>query len=261
MAYTLRVVPKRKHRVVRATAKPARAASQLRSVESWLTSSILTDHISGDFPHATLEGLDSISSHETHFKGAILFVEGQGSRGVFVIRNGRVKLSAASADGRSLILRIAEAGEVVGLASTISGKPHEVTAKALDAVQASFLPRKEFLGFLREHGDAALRVAEILSHSYHATYQEVKNLGLSSSAAEKLARFILNLTDSQSNDDSGPIRARLTLTHEEIAEMIGSSRETVTRLFASFKRKRLVEFHRSTLVVRNRPELRKLVAE
>jgi CRP-like cAMP-binding protein len=173
MAYTLRVVPKRKYRVLRA-AQSVKAASKLKTIESWLTSSILTDHISGDFPHATLEGLDSISSDETHFKGAILFVEGQGPRGVFVIRNGRVKLSAASADGRSLILRIAEAGEFVGLASTILGKPHEATAKALDPVHASFLPRKEFLGFLREHGDAALRVAEILSHSYHATYQEVR---------------------------------------------------------------------------------------
>jgi CRP/FNR family transcriptional regulator, cyclic AMP receptor protein len=259
MAYTLRVVPKKKHRVLR-VAKPVKAAPQLQAAESWLSSSVLKDYIFCDFPRATLEGLDSISSHETHSKGAILFVEGQEPRGAFVICHGRVKLSAASADGRSLILRIAEAGEVVGLASTISGKPYEVTAKALEPVEANFLPRNEFLGYLREHGDAALRVAEMLSHTYHATYQEVKHLGLSSSAAEKLARFILNLTDSRSREN-GAIRAQLTLTHEEIAEMIGSSRETVTRLFASFKRKQLVELHRSTLIVRSRPGLEELVGD
>lgn len=259
MAYTLQVVPKRKHRVVRA-ARPAKAASKLQAAESWLTSSVVKDHIFCDFPRATLEGLDAISTHETHPKGAILFVEGQQPRGAFVIRDGRVKLSAASADGRSLILRIAEAGEVVGLPSTISGKPYEVTANALDAVQASFLPREEFLAYLRGHGDAALQVAEMLSHTYRATFQELKHLGLSSSAAEKLARFILNSTDSLSHEN-GTIRATLALTHEEIAEMIGSSRETVTRLFASFKRKRLAELHRSTLIVRSRPGLEKLVAD
>src|SRR5271163_52098 len=109
-----------------------------------------------------LAGLDAISSAAIYPKGAILFVEGQEPRGVFVICNGRVKLSANSADGKSLILRIADPGEVVGLPGTISGKPYEVTAEALEPIQTNFVPREEFLKFLREHGEVAVRVAEIL---------------------------------------------------------------------------------------------------
>ena len=81
---------------------------------------------------------------------------------------------------------------------------------------------------------------------------------MSSSAAEKLARFILDLADSKPHAD-GSIRAAVTLTHEEIAEMIGASRETVTRLFASFKKKQLIEVHGSTLLIKNKAGLQALV--
>jgi CRP/FNR family transcriptional regulator len=101
-------------------------------------------------------------------------------------------------------------------------------------------------------------VAEILCHIYHATYQEIKYLGLSGSAAGKLARFLLDRMGSESQNN-GSVFATLTLTHEEIAEMIGASRETVTRLFASFKKKRLIEVHGSKLIVKSKAGLEKLV--
>ena len=208
-------------------------------------------------PHA-LAGLEAISSSATYPKGAVLFVEGQEPRGVFVICNGRVKLSTSSSQGKSLIIRIAEQGELVGLPGSISGKPYEVTAETLGPIQANFIHREDLLKFLSENGDAALRVAEMLCHIYHATYQEVKYLGLSGTAAEKLARFIVDLTERK-GQGATPLRATVTLTHEEIAETIGSSRETVTRLFASFKRKHLIEIHGSTLLIKDKAGLQALI--
>lgn len=256
MAYRLRVVPKKKRRIIR-EAKSMKTPYGLQVIESCLTCPMFKERLFCNLPQPALEGLDAISSSATYPKGAILFVEGQEPRGVFVVCNGRIKLSAGSADGKSLILRIAEPGEVVGLPGTISGKPYEVTAEALEPIQANFIPRDSFLQFLREHGEVALRVAEILSDIYHSTYQEVRYLGLSGSAAEKLARFLLDLTAAR-KQNNGPIRVPLTLTHEEIAEMIGASRETVTRLFASFKRKRLIEVHGSTLVITDKAGLEQL---
>src|SRR5277367_2539299 len=115
---------------------------------------------------------------------------------------------------------------------TISGKSYEVTAEALEPIQANFLPREPFLEFLRAHGEVAVRVAEVLSDIYYATYREVRYLGLSGSVEEKLACFLLDFAEGHAADRA-QTRATmtLTLTHEEIAEMIGSSRETVTRLF------------------------------
>ena len=217
------------------------------------------DRLVCNLPQALRVKLDAISSSATYRKGEILFAEGQAARGVFVISKGRVKLSASSPDGKALITRMADLGEVVGLPGTISGKRYEVTAQAFEPVEVSFIRRKPFRDFVRAHGEVGLRVAEILSDIYRATYQEVRYLGLSGSAEGKLARFLLDLTADQ-NHEHGQARATQTLTHEEIADMVGTSRETVTRLFAEFKRKRLVEIHGSRLLIANKAALQKLLA-
>jgi CRP/FNR family transcriptional regulator, cyclic AMP receptor protein len=227
-------------------------------IENCLACPLHQDRLFCNLDPPALAGLDAISSAAIYPKGAILFVEGQDPRGVFVICNGRVKLSASSASGKSLILRIAEPGEVIGLPGTISGKPYEATAEAQEPIQANFIPRKPFLEFLRAHGEVALRVAETLTDIYYATYREVRCLGLSGSVEEKLARFLLDFAAGHALDN-GETRAQMTLTHEEIADTIGSSRETVSRLFADFKRKGLVEVRGATLVIADKPGLLQLL--
>ncbi len=231
----------------------------LEIIESCLSCPLRHDRIFCDLPTQDLETLQAMSSLATYPKGALLFVEGQESRGVFILCNGRVKLNAGSADGKSLIMRIAEGGEIIGLPGTISGKPYELTAEALEPLQANFIDRESFLGFLRNHGDAALRVAQVLTDIYHATCQEVRYLGLSSSAAEKLARFLLDWNANHGGDSDG-LRSVLTLTHEEIAEMLGTTRETVTRLFADFKRQQFVDIRGSSLLITDKPGLQRLLA-
>jgi CRP/FNR family cyclic AMP-dependent transcriptional regulator len=231
----------------------------LEVIESCLTCPLHRDRLFCNLAPGALAGLDAISSPATYPKGAILFVDGQQPRGVFVICNGRVKLSATSAGGKSLILRIANPGEVIGLPGTISGKAYEATAEAQEPTQANFIPREPFLEFLRAHGEVALRVAEALSDIYFAAYREVRCLGLSGSVEEKLAGFLLDFAARHASDD-GQTRVLLTLTHEEIAQIIGSSRETVTRLFTDFKRKGLVQVHGSTLVLADKAGLQQLLA-
>jgi CRP/FNR family transcriptional regulator len=214
----------------------------------------LKERLLGNLPRPVLEGFDAISSSQAYPKGAILFVEGQEAYRVFILSSGRVKLTTASAEGKSLLLRIAEPGEMIGLPGAISGKIYVLTAEALEPVQVNVISRAPFMEFLREHGDAALRVAEILNEIYHATFRELQYLAHSGSAAEKLARFLLDAAASRgpSNDQ---LRARLVLTHEEIAEIIGVARETVTRLFATFKREHLIELQGSILVIADKAGL------
>ena len=226
----------------------------LRVIENCMTCPLRRERLFCDLPATTLRQVDSMSSSATYPKGAVLFVEGQEPNGIFILCHGRVKLSTSSASGKSVILRFAEAGEVVGLPSTISGKPYELTAEAFEPIQANFIPRAAFLSFVREHGEVALRVAEMLSDIYYSACREVRYLGLSASAEEKLARFMLDIT-TRSVELNGQVRTTLTLTHDEIAEMLGLSRETVTRIFASFKRKKLVNMQGSTLIITNKPGL------
>jgi len=257
----LRVPPKVNRRIIHPVGIK-KTPYGLQVVDSCLVHPLLRERVFRDLPQKTVKRLDAISSSTTYPKGALLFREGQNPRGVFVLCNGRAKLSVGSSGGRVLILRIAEPGEVVGVPSTISGKPYEVTAEALEPIEANFIPRDPFLKFLRRHGEAAVRVAEILSDIYHATYQEVRYLGLSGSAAQKLARFLLDLTaelETDKNSGDGPAHLTVTLTHEEIADMIGSSRETVSRLFASFKRQGLLEVRGSMLVLTDKSALERLI--
>jgi CRP/FNR family transcriptional regulator len=206
-----------------------------------------------------VQRLAAITSASSYPKGATLFVEGQAPRGVFILCSGRVKLSTSSADGRTLIMRISDAGEVLGLPATVTGKPYELTADVIEPAQANFISRQDFLSFLRENGEVGLRVAQQLGETYHSAVAEMRTIGLSHSVAEKLARFLLDLS---ANEDKrkGEARLTLTLTHEEIAQMIGTSRETVTRLFGDFKKKQLLQIKGSTLVIKDKAGLESLLA-
>ena len=230
----------------------------LEIVESCLTCKLRADKIFCNLPQATVQALEAIKYTTAYPKGAVLFVEGQAPRGVFILCRGRVKLSICSSDGKTLILKIAEAGEVLGLSASVSGKPYELTAETLGPCQVNFVKREDFLRFLREHNDVCLRVAEQLSEKYNTACHEIRSLGLSHSAAEKLAKLLLEWS-LKNGGARQPDRMKLTLTHEEIAQMIGTSRETVTRLFADFKKRQLIQLKGSTLVIRNRPALENLV--
>src|SRR5579872_6868340 len=182
-----------------------------------------------DLPKGPLEDLEKIKYASAFPQGAILFVEGQSARGAYIICSGRVKLSTTSRDGKTLILRIAEPGEVLGLHATVSGKPYELTAETLQPSQLNFVKREDFLKFLQEHGDACLRAAQHLSQNCQSAYDMIRSLGLSHSVTEKMARLLLEWSEQGEGTKDG-IRIKLALTHEEIAQLVGTSRETVTRV-------------------------------
>src|SRR6202162_2400712 len=235
-----------------------RAPYGLEIIESCLSCPHREDRLFCNLPPPAVQRLAAITSAAAYPKGATLFVEGQSPRGVFILCSGKVKLSTSSADGRSLILRISEPGEVLGLPATVTGKAYELTADVIEPRQANFISRQDFLVFLREHGEAALRVAQQLGETYHSAIAEMRTIGLSHSAGEKLARFLLDL--SAEHEGKGEVKFKLTLTHEEIAQMIGSSRETVTRAFADFKQKQLLQVKGSTLIITNKAGLESVVS-
>lgn len=229
----------------------------LEIIENCLTCKLRADRMFCDLPAEVLAAFDAITYASLYPRGAVLFVEGQEPRGVYVVCGGRVKLSTCGADGKTIITDIAEPGEILGLSAAVSGQPYEVTAEMLEPGQTNFIKREEFLRFLKEHGEASLRVAEHLSRHYHTACVQIRSLGLSHSAAEKLAKLVLEWASKGEQTEQG-IRLKLTLTQEEIAEMIGTSRETVTRMFADFKKKQIIQLRGSTLLIRDKSALEAL---
>ena len=227
-------------------------------IENCLICSLRSERFFCDLPQAALGAFEKIKYSSAVPQGAVLFVEGQTARGLYVLCRGRVKLSTTSREGKTLILRIAEPGEVLGLHATVSGKPYELTAETLQPSQLNFVKREDFLRFLQEHGDACLHAAQHLSQNCQSAYEMIRSLGLSHSVTEKMARLLLEWSEQAESTKEG-IRIKLALTHEEIAQLIGTSRETVTRVLGDFRKQQIAQLRGSTLLIRNKAALEKLV--
>ena len=206
-----------------------------------------------------IKDFDSLKSSSAYPEGAVLFMEKQDSRGAYVICEGEVKLTISSSEGKTLILRIAKAGEILGLMSVLSGTSYEVTAETLCPSQMAFVRRDDFLRFLAQHPEASQAIVRQLSSNYHGACEQLRTVGLSSSAGERLARLLLEWSAGAEQTKIGA-RIKLPLTHEEIAECIGSTRETVTRTLSDFRHRQLVTIKGSTLMISNRAALENLVA-
>jgi CRP/FNR family transcriptional regulator, cyclic AMP receptor protein len=201
-----------------------------------------------------LKDFNTVRSPAAYPAGALLFLEKQDPRGVFVLCEGQVKLSISSSSGKTLILRIAKPGEILGLMATLSGIPYEVTAETLHPCQVAFIRREDFLHFVAKHPEAYQAAVKQLSTLYSGACEQLRTVGLSASAPEKLARLLLDWSaDGRDARQGMPIK--LPLTHEEIAEFIGTTRETVTRTLSEFKSRQLVALQGSTLMISNRPAL------
>jgi CRP/FNR family transcriptional regulator, cyclic AMP receptor protein len=131
-----------------------------------------------DLPTDALQAFDQIKELSQLPRGSTLFGEGRQSRGVFLLCQGRAKLSVCSEGGKRLMLRVAGPGEVLGLSATMSGKPYEVTAELLDNAQVAFVRRKDLLKFLKENQVACMQIVHLLSQDLHLAFDRVRTVGL-----------------------------------------------------------------------------------
>jgi CRP/FNR family transcriptional regulator, cyclic AMP receptor protein len=200
---------------------------------------------------------DMVSHHTVMPAGAVLFIEGQTPRGAFVLCSGKVKLSTTSKEGKVLILKQAEAGDVLGLSAAISGTNYEMTAETATACQLNFIGRTDLMKLLQSESEVGMHTALWLSREFQGAYRDIHDLVLARSSSGKLARLLLSCAPPAVKE-SEEQRLRSAMTHEEMAQRIGSSRETVTRLLSDLKKKRLIRLDGATLIIRDRPGLEAL---
>jgi len=206
-----------------------------------------------------VEGLQQVRFSGVYPKGSLLFVEGEQPRGVFILCSGRAKLTTSSTEGRTLIVKIAGPGEILGASATILGRPYEVSGETLEPSQVTFVRREDFLRLLSSYPEVCMHTAHQLSEKYEAAQKEIRSLGLAQTTSEKLAKLILGWSDTGEKTAQGT-RLQVLLTHEEIAQMIGTTRETVTRLLSDFKRKKLITVKGSSLFVVAKEQMQAMVS-
>ncbi|MBI3261777.1 MAG: Crp/Fnr family transcriptional regulator [Acidobacteria bacterium] len=199
--------------------------------------------------------LSALQQRRVVMAGAALFTDGHSPQGLFILCSGRVKVTASSVGGRSLILRIAGPGDVLGLSALISNTTYAVSARALELTQFNFIARDAFLRFLEDRSDLWSRVAAHLAAEVHRSQRQVSRIALAPTARAKLAGLLLDWIDGEAGKPGAAIRFSLPLTHEEVGELIGSSRETVARLFAQFRRQNLIQVRGRFVTVPDRRRL------
>ncbi len=191
--------------------------------------------------------------------GTVLFAEGQEPRSVSVICEGRVKLTRSSRDGKTLLVKIAKPGEVLGLSAAVSRVPYEVTARAIEHTQITTFQQKDFLHFIQHHMEGSQRAVESLSNEYRAVLSDASRVALSSSIAGRMAHLLFEFAaESDTAQDAQP-EIDMALKHEDLACMLGSSRESVTRVLNHFRRKGILSIRGTRMVILRKEALEVLL--
>ena len=196
-------------------------------------------------------------------KGGMFFLEGQPATGVFLLRTGRVKESVASNRGKTAIVRIIGPGEILGLSAVLTDGAHESTVETLEPSYADFVRKARFLRLLRNSGPLSQMVACQLSRDCKEAYAALRFHGVSGSVPERLARLLLHWAEcplpNQPRSAAG-LRIRITLTHEEIGQAVGTTRETMSRVLGEFREKKWIAMNGSTWTITNEGAIRRLAA-
>lgn len=186
-----------------------------------------------------------------HPRGKVLFAEGEPARGVFILRTGRAAVSISSSEGRVVVLRIAQAGDVLGLNSVLRHASYNTTVKTVEPCRTEFIPRKELVDLMERSQPTAQAIAQLLSREVAELTDRARLLLLPQTANARLAKLLLEWSEHAP-------QITKSFTHEEIAHMICSSRETVTRMLASLNKRRIISVKSDGILISDRAALQKI---
>src|ERR1700687_2778374 len=174
-------------------------------------------------PHCVLSSLHQSPAVE---RGARfpLFLQGEKPVGLWMIESGRLLVSRISDRGRTVVLDILEAGDLAGLAAIVSDLPYEISAETAEPCRLRLLPRADFVHILETDAESSVAVAWLLASELAAAHRWSGNVMLLGSNSARLANVLLQSTRGELAD----------LTHDDLANRIGISRECVTRLLQNF---------------------------
>lgn len=196
--------------------------------------------------------------NSVHPRGEVLFVEGEAARGIYILRSGRATSSISSREGRVVILRIALAGDVLGLNSVLRSSSYDTTVKTIEPCHTDFISRVDFLELMDRSKPATCAILKILSHELTELADRTTSLLLPKTAVARLAQLLLEWCEESTVDNSRIVQINKNFTQEEIGQMICSSRETVTRLMAMLSRRQIVQITADRIVIQDRPALQDL---
>jgi CRP-like cAMP-binding protein len=186
--------------------------------------------------------------------GTVLFRQGELPHEIWFLFAGAVKLAVDSGDGRRFIVRIAREGELLGLAPAFASCAHQTTAEAGAVCDVGAARSVEFLEFLEKYPEAFRAAAQEMGRAYNQTCMRLRIMGVHFRVTARMAGLLLEWAENGSDTERG-VRIYVGLTHEEIGQCIGTTRETVSRILRELERRRIIETEGATLTILNRGAL------
>lgn len=206
-----------------------------------------------------MQEMERITTMQTVKKQQPLYLPGDPSNSVYLLKSGRVKVAKADASGREVTFDIIEAGEIFGELEVLGAYPRETYAEALDDALICVISTKDFHQYLLMHTKVAINIIKLVGLRLRRIQSRVEDL-IFKDVPTRLAQLLLQLAASDGTVSSEGIRLKVKLTHQEIANLIGSTRETVSSCFGQFRNAGLIHVEGRTITITNPGELSKLVS-
>jgi CRP-like cAMP-binding protein len=193
----------------------------------------------GLFCQLSEQDQETCNKHKTtnlYKAGQILFYEGNRAFGIYCVFSGKIKLYKTGFNGRLQIVRLAGTGDLLGYRSLLADEPYAATAEAMEDAMVCFVDRGTFFEMMRQNGKLAMEMMKKLCRELRSAEDHVLDVA-QKSTRERLASLLLTLKETYGKPCSDGTEIGISLSREEMAEMIGTTQETVIRLLSDFKEK------------------------
>ncbi|MBA4407085.1 Crp/Fnr family transcriptional regulator [bacterium] len=204
--------------------------------------------IFSELPDETLEKIEQIGTRKDYKKNDVILMEEETGTALFVIVKGKVKVARSSSDGREVILTILSDSDFFGEMAILDGLTRSATVTAIDETELFLLQRNDFMGLLHEHPEISVALLQEMTKRLRAADMKIKALSLKD-AEGKVATVILQLADEIGKIKQGKVEIDKLPLQQDLANMAGTSRETISRTLHSFAKKGLVELEGSKLKI------------
>jgi CRP/FNR family transcriptional regulator, cyclic AMP receptor protein len=204
---------------------------------------------------AELESIAPAFTLKTYLRNQVVFLEEETGNYMYIVLAGKVKVTKSTQDGRESILAIHRAGDFFGEMSLLDGKTSPATVTAMEDSRIASIGRADFHAHLLRNNTVLLQIIQVLCSRLRHVWSQVQILSYGSAEA-RIRGAILNLSRRHGVTDDRGILIDLKITHHEIAEMAGTSRETVSRFLSRLRREKVITFDRRRIVILSTQTLR-----
>ncbi len=212
-----------------------------------------------DLSHTQLQLLYDLVTLRSYKAGELIFTQGQQGDAIFFVVSGRVKIMVTSADGREKIIKVMESGHVFGEVVLFDGGPYPATAQALDDCQVGVLRNEDVYGLMRQNSELAISLLQLLARRLKMAQRQLHDLALKD-VFTRVTQLVCELAENEGVVlPCGSVQLSLRLTREEMAQLVGTSRETLTRVLSELKQLGLLNVDRNQVFIPSLVRLREVI--